>query len=105
MNKAPLLLSLALLCAGCASTPTPRAAMVRQANREEVRAGTFLGSVQGSSVLSGIYRQAGFENARNQMLDRAAALGATHVVPDPEARPHYWTAAQFIRGEAYRLPR
>ena len=78
--------------------------MVRPATRDEVKGYKFLGVVQGSSMMSGVLRHSGYENAINEMLEKAAAKGATHVVLDPKSEPHYWTTNQYVRGEAYRAP-
>jgi hypothetical protein len=97
---------LMLLSAGCATQLSTRAAMVRVVNaREEVRGYKFLGTVTGSSLMTGVMQQAGFENAMNEVLEKAARLGATHVYVDPKYESRYWTTSEHVRGEAYRAPR
>lgn len=65
---------------GCASKPTPRAAKVRVATAAEVKKCEFLGRVSGSSAHEGYGLVYGRDKAKNDALDVAAALGATHVV-------------------------
>lgn len=64
-----------------------------------------LGQVAGTSLQTGIGKDAGYANARNELLDNAAALGATHVVlTDDRGAGRYWALSQQLHGEAYRQP-
>jgi hypothetical protein len=96
-------IALLMLLPGCATQLSSRAAMVRVVNaREEVRGYKFLGTVTGSSLMTGVMQQAGFESAMNEVLEKAARLGATHVYIDPKYESSYWTTSEHVRGEAYR---
>ena len=75
--------------------------MVRVISKDEVAGYHFLGIVMGTSWLGGLQKGRGYSNATNELLDRAAARGATHVVLDPANREHF-SGGQVIRGEAYR---
>lgn len=97
-------LTAVLLIGGCSTTMTQRASMVRLATPEDVKTFKFLGRVQGSSSLTGVSRQTGYANAKNELLDNAAALGATHVVMIGDKGPVYWTFSQRLEGEAYASP-
>jgi|SRR5215831_12428157 len=103
LSRFVLAITLLALMSGCATTLSPRAAMVRVVNnREEVRGYKFLGTVTGSSVMTGVMKEAGFESALNEILEKAARLGATHVYIDPKYEAHYWATSQHVRGETYR---
>lgn len=85
----------------CATAPSPQASRVREASAGQVQGCEFLGNVRGSSGLSGIFREAGYNNALNDLMENAAKLGATHVVVQHKD-PSYWSSGQYLRGEAYR---
>ena len=78
--------------------------MVRVVTADQVQGYQFLGTITASSSLSGVLQHTGYENALNELLEKAAQRGATHVVLDPKSEPHYWTTSQHIRGDAYRAP-
>lgn len=70
-----------VLLAGCATSLSQRASMVRWTERREDVAGCrFLGVVDGTSRQTGIANEGiGRNNARNEALEEAARRGATHV--------------------------
>lgn len=70
-----------VLLAGCATSLSQRASMVRWTERPEDVAGCrFLGVVDGTSRQTGIANEGiGRNNARNEALEEAARRGATHV--------------------------
>ena len=72
--------ALAELLAACATTPSAAASKVADADENMVAACRFLGEVQGSSGWGNIAASAGMENAKNEAREKAAQLGATHVV-------------------------
>jgi hypothetical protein len=72
-----LILSTAL---GCATTLSTRARQVRDADPAMVQQCTFLGDLTGSSNWGGFAKGTGMENAKNEVREKAADLGATHVV-------------------------
>ena len=90
-----------LALASCATQPTARASMVRVASKEHVAGYRFLGVVMGTSWLYGLQKGKGYSNALNELLEAAAARGATHIVFDPANREHFG-GGQVVRGEAYR---
>jgi hypothetical protein len=94
--------AVALALSACATGMTERASRVRIVQPAMVQGYEFLGQVTGNSPLSGVARTAGYENALAELLDNAAALGATHVVLTGDRGPRYWTVSQNLRGEAFR---
>lgn len=70
-----------LLFAGCASTASPRAAAIQEADERMVENCTFLGIFVGNSTLSGpAGRPVGIENAKISALEKAAKKDVTHIV-------------------------
>jgi len=94
-------LILTIFLFSCATTPSPQASRIREASSAQVQRCEFLGNVKGSSGLSGIFREAGYENALNELYDNAAKLGATHVVVQHKDA-NYWASGQYLRGEAFK---
>jgi hypothetical protein len=72
--------SAALLATGCATTPSPAAANVVDADETMVAACRFLGEVHGSSGWGNVAASSGMENAKTEAKEKAAQMGATHVV-------------------------
>jgi hypothetical protein len=103
MNR--VLVSIAFLaCAsglvGCATTQSPAASKVKDADESMVVGCSYLGDVHGSSALDGDFFQTGMQNARTDAVEEAAKKGASHVVWNSSAggrRP-------FVGGRAYRCP-
>lgn len=86
-----------LIVSGCATTLSPTATRVREADEKTVSECKFLGSVQGSSGFGNIAASVGMQNAKNEATEKAAALGATHVVFG-EIRGGY---SPSVQGRAY----
>lgn len=80
MRKAVAVLILASITVGCASRPSKEAQAVQAADERTVAGCTMLGEVQGSSGWGGLAASKGMQNARNEALESAAELGATHIV-------------------------
>ena len=78
--------------------------MVRVVNtRDEVKGYKFLGTVTGSSLMTGVMQQAGFESAMNEVLRRPGArLGCNACLYRSRYESSYWTTSEHVRGEAYR---
>jgi hypothetical protein len=96
-------IAMAVAAAGaCATEMSAAGAKVRIVRAHDVVGYEFVGQVTGSSMLGGEARQLGFQNALNDMLDKAGAMGATHVVITYNPGPVYWTWSQTVRGEAYK---
>ena len=98
MKNITLLGLLALTLSGCATALTHEAARITQVNdseRSQVKDCKTMGEVMGTSSYGGFFMQeAGKNYAKNQAMNEAANMGATHVV---------WTTAQggFFGGSAY----
>jgi hypothetical protein len=71
---------LALSGSGCATALSPAAARIQPADQSSVAGCTFLGDVSGSSDWGNLAATQGMQNARNEGLEQAAAMEATHVV-------------------------
>jgi len=95
-------ITIAIALLGCATTMSDRASRIRIITAEEAKKYDYIGFVQGSSSLSGVARYTGYQNALNEVLDKAAAKGADFIVLDPNSEPAYWTTSQVIRAEAFK---
>lgn len=80
VNRRVYFLLLVLLAGACASTPSPEAMAILEADEAAVERCSFLAHVSGSSMLGGAVQRRARENARASALDDAAKLGATHIV-------------------------
>lgn len=97
-------IAIVILLASCATGITDGAAKVRIVQTGDVAGYSFVGNVMGTSSLDGLARRTGYENALDELLDNAAALGATHVVLTNNRGPAFW-GGQTVRGEAIsRMP-
>ena len=66
--------------AACTTTLSSRASSVITADNSMVLDCKFLGETQGSSGWGNIAASQGMQNARNEAQEKAAELGATHIV-------------------------
>ncbi|AZZ36185.1 hypothetical protein CIK05_05040 [Bdellovibrio sp. qaytius] len=106
MKKIMLFAGLALTLSGCATAITHEAAHIVQVNENEknqVKDCKTLGQVTGTSSYGGLFMQeAGKSYAKNQAINDAANMGATHVM---------WTLAEggffggHAAGVAYKCPK
>lgn len=95
-----LLVSLALCgCVAIPSTQTNDAPKIAQATSEQVASCKLLGAVEGTSPLHGFFYAQGLENAKRESMDKAAALGGTHLVWSAPTAQLYRTG---IVAQAYR---
>lgn len=78
MYKTLVVALMLFMVGGCVLKPSYRAQQVRPAYPEMVVDCTFLGGVTGTSDLA--YTEYGLQKARYSALDKAAQLGATHIV-------------------------
>jgi len=69
-----------LLLVACATSPSPGASAVRDADERTVANCTFVRSVSGTSGWGNLAASAGIENAKNEAREQAAHAGATHIV-------------------------
>ena len=78
-----------------------RAAHVQIITAEEAKQYEFVSQLSSSSSLTGVARHTGYQNALNDVLDKAAAEGAQFVVLDSRG-PAYWTTSEVVRATAYK---
>ncbi|MFH0781955.1 MAG: hypothetical protein V2B20_08385, partial [Pseudomonadota bacterium] len=93
-----MLCNLWFILAGCATTKSAMAINVLEADEKVVTNCKYLGDVTGTSGWGNLAASTGVNNAKNEALEKAAKLGATHVV---------WTQisggySPFVNGRAYR---
>jgi hypothetical protein len=69
-----------LLITACASRPSAQARGVRDADDRSVASCKFVRNVAGTSGWGNLAASTGIENAKIEARERAAKLGATHVV-------------------------
>ena len=80
MKSIMILVAAALMTAGCASTPSPQAAKVRNGDPATInRDCKLLGTVEGRSFFGGSETARGDE-AMNAARQKAAAMGATDII-------------------------
>lgn len=97
--KKPLILA-ALFMAACSTTPSKEAAQIIEADERGTENCKFLGTVEGSSNYGGLAAQeVGLKRAKNEALEKAYELGATHIVWGNTSKG-YWGGN--AAGRAYR---
>jgi hypothetical protein len=74
-----LLLICIALVEGCA-TMSPKAVGIREADERMVAGCKFLGTAEGNSLWGGVVQAAALENAKAEALNKAAAMGTTHLI-------------------------
>lgn len=94
---AMILLSI-FITPGCATTLSPSATKILDADAKMVDGCTYVGDVHGSSGWGNLAASTGIQNAKNEAVEKAAALGATHIL---------WTNisggySPYVSGCAYR---
>ncbi len=100
--KFTFMLLIAFLLSGCATSMSERASHVQVISQEQAKQYQFVANVSASSTLTGVARYTGYQNAMNELLDKAANAGAQYVLIDPESAPSYWTTSEVIRATAYK---
>jgi len=96
------LVVIALLLGGCAVAPSQAAAQVKEADASMVAGCELIGTVVGSSMIGGIVTT-GATNAMVEVREKAAALGATHIVfVSVDSGSTYSTGRAVAR--AYKCP-
>ena len=78
--KITLLTSVAILVSSCASTPSPSAATIKEADAKMVEKCQFVGSVFGNSMLGVAVASTSASNAITDAKEKASKLGGTHIV-------------------------
>ena len=87
-----------LLVSSCATTRSAPASQVRDADEKMVEHCEFLAQVHGSSGWGGLAESTGMENAKTEAREKAASLGASHVVWATVSGGY----APNVSGRAYR---
>ena len=101
-HKANLVLVALLSLFGCATTMSERASRIQVISAEDAKQYEFVQNLSSSSSLTGVARHTGYQNALNDVLDKAAAAGAEFVVLDPHSGASYWTTSEVVRATAYK---
>ena len=98
MKRLAPLVFIILLLSSCAAIPEPKG--ILEADSHMVANCKFLGSFHATSMVGGcLFKDIGFSRAKKKALNKAAELGATHVV---------WMMLEsnagggFASGRAYR---
>lgn len=92
-----LLLSITFMLSGCATSLSPRAVNVKDADFRIVESCQFVGDVHGSSGWGNLAASTGIQNAKNEAREQAASMGATHVVWGGVAGGY----SPYVNGKAY----
>jgi len=100
--KQIFLLVALLSLVGCATTMSERASHVQIISPDDAKQYEFVQNLSSSSSLTGVARHTGYQNALNDVLDKAAAAGADFVVLDPHSGAAYWTTSEVVRAAAYK---
>jgi len=96
------LLVMSLSFFGCATTMSERASHVQIISAEQAKQYEFVSNLSSSSSLTGVARHTGYQNALNDVLDKAAAEGANFIVLDQGSGASYWTTSEVVRATAYK---
>jgi hypothetical protein len=101
MSKAFILLGLVSLLEACAaSVGSPDGERgIRIVQFQDVHNCHFISDIHGLSPFYGIFAAPALKSARKAAIERAAELGATHVVWD---RPNTTYGSTSISGNAYK---
>ncbi len=98
-----LLLPLFVLFVGCATTSVSytasRNGTVKAATPEQVATCEYLDDIIGASGWYGVFASQGVDNARAEVLVKAANIGATHIVWQSNTVGYGSTS---VAGRAYR---
>lgn len=93
----PLLASSCLF--GC--TTISKVAIARP---DEVKNFDSIGSIRSTYPLGGLFKNFTYSMALNSALNKAAKMGATHFVLDPDSSPVFFAISETASGTAYRQP-
>jgi hypothetical protein len=94
--------ALGLLCAACggAVSPADQPGDIKITDAKSVANCALLGDIHGFNPWGGLFAAPGFRQARNNAVDEARRLGATHIVWSETTA----VTVQAIHGTAYRCP-
>lgn len=79
-NLSIFLMLVGLSLSGCATSLSPRASKIQDADQHLVAGCKFVGSVTGTSGMGNIAAATGINNAKNEAREQAVRLNATHIV-------------------------
>ena len=65
---------------GCATGLSTAGAKIQDADPKIIEGCRYLGEVHGSSGWGNLAASTGIQNAKNEAIESAAALGATHII-------------------------
>jgi Domain of unknown function (DUF4156) len=71
---------LILFCIACSTAPSEQGSKILESDEKGVSNCKFLGSVDGESTFGAFTPEGLKEKAKSEALDKAAALGATHII-------------------------
>ncbi|MDH5612242.1 MAG: DUF4156 domain-containing protein [Gammaproteobacteria bacterium] len=97
MKQSAIIITISLLT-GCATTLSDKALSVQLADTNMVKECQLLNTVEGSSTVSGLMISQGIQNARNEAIEKAAELGATHIV----ITNSIGGSSPYVSGNAYK---
>lgn len=89
--------------AACVSTPTRAVQDIRVVGAGMVEGCQFLGTVSGTSELTGVLQSKGIRSAKDQAKAQAVQWGADTVVWS-DVNQSYWSNER-VKGQAYRCKR
>jgi len=90
-----------ILAAGCATTMQTNSPQVTPATAAQIETCSYLDDLIGTSGMYGVFATRGADNALQDILVRAAAIGATHIVWTQTDAQHGSTSRQ---AKAHRCP-
>ena len=99
VNKIIFLIALVSLV-GCSTTLSKKAQKVKLADINMVKGCQLLDTVDGSSSVGNLMSSTGAKNAKNEVIEKAARLGATHIVLTGSAGGY----TPYASGNAYKCP-
>lgn len=90
---------------GCASPLSGPGSKVQILSASQAACYKFVGTVEESSALTGMWENSGYQNALNAALNKAASMAAAYLVIDNQRSVHrYWTTSEIVFGKAYKGP-
>jgi len=72
--------AISILTTGCATSLSPRASAIMDADDKMIVNCKFIGSVSGTSGFGNLAASTGINNAKNEAKEQAEKINATHVV-------------------------
>ena len=97
--KVLLLITALFLAAGC-TTVTPQGKAIRDLNANDSAYCKYLSDLEGKSGVGDLASPIGIEDAKNLVREKAAKLGATHVVWDSIEGG----TTPMVKGRAFKCP-